>query len=249
MLKEKTKRLILIDEIRGIDIILICSYHLLYDLVWIFNYDIPWFKTSVMSTVQVGIAGVFVLISGMMCRFSHNNALRGARCLALGMGLTLVTYFVLPSEFIAFGILHMLGICMLAFALIAKLIDRLPAHIGAALCAALFCLTYYTQLGYWGIGSIRLALPKLLYELPLMFTLGFPGAGFVSSDYFPLLPWMFLFLCGAYLGTYAKKGSLPAFCYSQHSRALCFLGRHTLIIYLVHQPIIYGILLLAYSIT
>lgn len=247
--KNLSTRIWLLDEIRGIDVILMCIYHLLYDLVEIFGANLPIYHTWGMRLFQGCIVGVFVILSGIACRFSKNNTRRGAICFALGMVMTLVTWLVMPSQLIVFGVLHMLGICMVLFGLLRPLLDKIPPLVGAIVSACLFALTYYTQIGQLGIGGFSVALPKAFYETPFLFWLGFPNIGFASADYFPLLPWLFLFICGSFLGVYVKAMKMPRFFYACHSKALALIGRNTLIIYLVHQPIIYGILYIIYSIT
>ena len=82
----------------------------------------------------------------------------------------------------------------------------------------------------------------MLYRTNYFMPLGFFNSSFHSADYFPLLPHLFMFLTGTFVGVYATNGRFPAFTYRQRSKALCFLGRHALVIYIAHQPIIYGIL-------
>ena len=67
------------------------------------------------------------------------------------------------------------------------------------------------------------------------------------GDFFPIFPWLFVFLAGAFLGRYVKEGRFPPFLYKTHIRALAFVGRHSLLIYLAHQPLLFGILTLIAS--
>ena len=70
--------------------------------------------------------------------------------------------------------------------------------------------------------------------------LGLPGAGFSSADYFPLIPWCFVFAAGTVVGRLARDGKFPAWTYPSRVPFFSFLGRHALLIYIVHQPVIYG---------
>ena len=84
-----------------------------------------------------------------------------------------------------------------------------------------------------------MALPKGLYADLFTAWLGFPFPGFVSSDYFPLLPWIFLFWSGYFL--YRLRPEEP---HRELPRVavLTWMGRHSLLIYLLHQPVVYGVL-------
>lgn len=113
---------------------------------------------------------------------------------------------------------------------------KLPGSWGIAVCLVLFALT-------WGI-------PKAVYPLPYLAWLGFPGPGFVSGDYYPLIPFVFMYLTGFFTAQAAQASSLeaPAWAYANPIPALAVLGRHALPFYLLHQPVILGVLELVYSV-
>ena len=145
---------------------------------------------------------------------------------------------------------------------------------GPVLSAAIFVVTYSAQSGYLGFfRKCIVPLPLWLYINPinsLTTFLGFKAPGFSSSDYFPLIPWFFLFLCGYFGGVLWKQRGADAGrtapgqstvgqveSAAQPSmksaiekrlpvRCLGFLGRHSLLIYMLHQPIIYGVVWLLY---
>ena len=109
-----------------------------------------------------------------------------------------------------------------------------------AASAALFALTNQLPYGYLGFEDWHLcALPAGLYRANL-FWLGLPDlTRFTSADYFPILPWVFLFWCGVFLARLWRpgRGEPPA-----ALRPLCAIGRNTLLVYMLHQPVIYGAL-------
>ncbi|MEG2372383.1 MAG: heparan-alpha-glucosaminide N-acetyltransferase [Hydrogenoanaerobacterium sp.] len=246
--KDLSHRVWFIDEMRGVFILLMILYHLLYDLVYIFGVTIPAFRWQTTEYAQLLIAGLFVFIAGVASRFSHNNLKRGAQCFALGMVMTVVTWLVLPTQLVAFGVLHMLGACMMLFVLLKPLLDKLPPLWGLIFCAAMFFLTFNTQIGYWGMKGWELSLPPQLYTTAFLFPLGFPSPGFWSSDYFPLLPWIFWYIGGSFAGVYIKEERCPSWFFKPHSRLLALIGRNTIYIYLLHQPLIYGVLYLLFNI-
>ena len=90
--------------------------------------------------------------------------------------------------------------------------------------------------------TLSLELPPVLYSTSFLFPLGFPDSNFFSSDYFPLLPYLFLFLAGMFLA----RLPLPQAFYQQHSRSLSLLGKNSLWVYLLHQPVIYAVLWLIF---
>lgn len=241
--RDLTNRVWLIDEVRGLSILLMVIYHMFYDLVFIFGVDIPVFTSPFLFALVYFFAGTFIAISGTASHFSRSNLKRGALCFGLGLLLTVGTLLIMPSEQIWFGILHMLGICMMLFPLFRPLFRRIPPVVGMVVCFVCILLTFHVQNGYLGIpGVFALPLPRVLYDIEILMPLGFPGPDFFSSDYFPLLPWIFCFLLGGFFGVLVKERRLPAWVYRPHCRPLAFIGRHTIWIYLAHQPVVFGIL-------
>ncbi len=236
------KRVGLLDELRGLSILLMVVYHAFFDLVYIFGVKIPAFHSPLLAFLQPFFAGIFIFISGAACRYSKSNLKRGALCFGLGLAFTVITALFMPSELILFGILHFLGVAMMLFALLHRVLDKLPPWLGLPLCVLLFSLTYRVSQGYLGLAGFSLSLPGAWYQTPVLFFLGLPEPGFFSADYFPLLPWLFLFFAGAYFGASLKENRLPPWFYRSHIPPLAFIGRHTLLVYVLHQPVVYGVL-------
>lgn len=233
-------RIGLIDEVRGFAIICMVVYHGAYDMITFLGVQIPFFHHPLMNFIRDLFAFGFIFISGAAGRFSRSNLKRGAVCFGLGLLMSLVTAVVVPEEMIWFGILHCLGVCMMLFPVIVPLLDRLPAAIGCAVLLLLFLATYQLPEGHLGIeGILSFDLPAAAYRSEWLFWLGLPNPAFASSDYFPLLPWMFAFFLGAYFGRYLKNGSPPQWMKKTHLRPLAFVGRHTIWIYLAHQPVLF----------
>lgn len=232
------KRVGFIDEVRGFAILCMVVYHAMYDLNFIYNIPVPIFFDSWFYFIRDIFAGLFIFISGVACQFSHNNIKRGIQCFFFGMLITFVTGY--KSNFpIIFGILHFLGISMILYGLFEKVFEKIPTFIGILVSVFIFIITYniiYRTIGIPGILSIRL--PDWLYSSNVMFPFGFVPYGFSSSDFFPLFPWFFLFLTGTFFGVYVKMGALPRFFYKTRIPALAFIGRYTIWVYLLHQPVL-----------
>ena len=169
---------------------------------------------------------------------------RGCRCLLLAAGLSLITALFVPSQKIRFGVLHLLGCALLLFALLRPLLDRIPPLWGAAWGLALFLLCLPVPKGHLGLFSRQIALPAFLYRNAFTAALGFPGPHYFSADYFPLIPWLFLFLAGSFLGVPLGRREGPCWLYQQHSRFLAAAGQKSLWIYLVHQPVLFSLFFL-----
>jgi len=233
-----------LDEVRGIDLLVMAFYHAVYDLVFIFGVSIPAFQGPVFGYMQFCIASVFIVISGACCRYSRSNFRRGLQTLAVGLCMSLVTWLFIPSQFILFGILHFMGCAMMLYALLQLLLHRIPPLLGIPLMLLLFLLTRGVSSGFVGLGAYTVPLPAALWQVSFLFPLGIMGPGFVSADYFPLFPWLFLFFAGSYLGTLFQQGKMPRALYRTHLPFFAALGRHSLLFYVLHQPVIYGILTL-----
>lgn len=239
-------RLTLLDQYRGLALLAMLCYHTLYDLAILFGCRMPWFFTGGMRAFQVSIGVSFVFISGVSAQFSRSPARHGLLVFTVAMGMTLVTALIMPSQLIVFGVLHLLGLCSLLFALIRPIWRRLPWAAGFLVGLLLFLFTYSMPEGFL-LGRLLL-LPDSLYQTPWLFWLGLPSSSFSSADYYPLIPWLFLFLSGASLGSWLNTrrrdriNPLPAIWVNSHLRPLAWIGRHTLIVYVLHQPILYGLL-------
>lgn len=241
----KKERVNGIDFIRGLAVINMVLYHLLYDLVYIFGVSIGWFTLSKVYYWQQAIVITFVFISGISCSFSKQNIKRGIEIFFCALILSLVTYIALPREFIAFGILHFLGISIILFGVLRKTLDKIPNILGALSSFILFLVTKGIPRGFIGVGDIKLfELPYGLYNSDYWFWLGFPGKNFSSGDYVPMFPWFFLLLLGYFTWKFISSYSYPKWFARIKVPVINWIGKKSLWIYMVHQPILYGILLL-----
>jgi len=234
------KRVGFLDEVRGLCILLMVLYHGAYDIIYLFGREIPAFHWPLMNFAQPFVAGIFIFISGICCRFSRSNLRRGLIALTLGLLIGGVTLLFLPQQPIYFGILHFLGTSMILFALLQPMLDRLAPLPGILLCLVLYLFTFGAQRGYLGLPGVPLILLPSSWATRLwLLPLGFASGG---VDYFPLLPWLFVFLAGSYLGVPFVHREMPEFFYRNRSRFLSAVGRHTIYVYLLHQPVLYGLL-------
>ncbi len=224
-----------LDAFRGICILGVIIVHAVYDMTVIFKADfyVPRFYYFVKDYGSV----LFILLSGICVTLGSKSLKRGTVVLGCGMVITLVmavlTYLD-PYSFgnVYFGILHLLGVCMLLF----PLFKRLPVLALFAFAAGFVFLGFYFD-------TLRTE------SLTPLVIFGIKSHGFFSVDYFPLFPNLGYFLLGAVMGRtlYKKKESLlPCFPYGNPlCRFFMFCGRHSLWIYLLHQPIVYGVLWVA----
>lgn len=229
-----------IDEIRGLCIIAVVVYHFFYTASEIFR--LAWFMETFPSLkiIQPFLPVTFIILSGLSFNLSHDNTKRGFLLMEIAILITLVTAIFIPSQVIWFGIIHFLAVANLACGQSKKVLDKIPFVLGIILSAILFVATYNIGKGYIGIPSFSVSVPDIFYTTDAVMMLGTHSRSFYTADYAPVLPWIFLFTCSLFAGRYLHK--LPKFFKKTHIRPLAFIGRHTLIIYLVHQPIIFGTL-------
>lgn len=224
------KRIQLIDAVRGLCVVLMVIHHLLYDLVIFLGAPLWIFKNPVLDVLHYFFAGMFIFLSGISSRFSRSNVKRGLKVIAAALVITVVTLFLnMP---IYFGILHFLGFCMVFYGLTYKLWDKIPQWLAPILFIVLLAAS-----AFW-VSNTGFVQAKWLW----MF--GFKYDGFYSADYFPILPWIFVFLLGTWAGSYVRNGLLPDWFYRFNMPLLPGIGRRAFIIYLVHQPVLYGLVLL-----
>jgi len=237
-----------IDEYRGFFVIIMVIYHVMYNVVHVFGVSWSFFDSPFMNVVQRIIVGSFIVVSGISSRYSKKNIKRGFVVLGVAFMITAVTVYFIPEQAIYFGVLHFLGIAMILYGMTKKLHNILPCFWGVVLMVLLAVVT-------WGIpysGTVGIPflfyvpVPEILYGTPYLFALGLPGTGFFSADYVPIIPWIFVFFAGGYLGVFFEQNVMPRWMYKTHSRFLTAVGKKALIIYVLHQPIAFGILWLVF---
>ena len=241
------KRYHLLDTVRGLLLINMIAYHGLYDVVHIMGVPIGWYTVPIGYVWQQGICWGFILLSGFCFRLSRHPLRHGLTVLGAGVLVTVVTVAAMPSERIIFGVLYLLGLSALIQCAVWALWSRLglppfPAGLGLALSALMFLLTREVPAGYIGFERLRICpLPGTLYAWDFLAVLGFPGPGFWSSDYFPVIPWVFLYLCGYFLWRLIGSRQRVMDKLRPGIRPLAFLGRHSLLVYLLHQPVLMAV--------
>ena len=227
-----------IDEARGVAIIMMVVFHIAFDLYFLGIAPIP-ANQGPWRLLALSTATLFLLLVGISLsissahagrRLTHREFVlkylgRGAFIFSLGLLITAVTWFLIPSGFIRFGILHLIGIAIMVSPLYIRY--TWPNLIAGAITIALGTLVA----GIWGSSWLLWA--------------GIHPPDFASIDYTPLFPWMGVVLIGVFVGKMLYPGGMrrPGFSMEIPSlRLLEYLGRHSLAIYLIHQPVIIGLI-------
>ncbi len=253
---QRHSRLPLLDTVRGLTMISMIAYHGCWDIVYLLGYKWSWYTDTPGFLWQQSICWTFILLSGFCIPFSRRLVRRGLQVFCAGVLVTVVTLLVLPEDRVIFGVLTLIGSCMLIMALWRYVREKLTGRavpqekdgnpaVCAVICFLLFLLSKNINSGYLGIGALAIYLPEALYANYFTTYLGFMMKGFFSTDYFSILPWLFLYLTGYHLHWLCRKmHAFDSEIFRRESRPLSFLGRHSLLIYLLHQPVLYAIVLI-----
>lgn len=227
-------RVAALDTLRGFTVTSMVAFHTVYDLAYIYGVSLPWFTHGpVQELWRISISWVFLLLAGWMCSLSRNNVRRGllyATCAAAVWAATSVAAVDTP---ISFGILFCMAGSTLAFAMLERCaptaVERRSIPL-AVLFGLLFICTYTVPHARYAVGGLA--------------WLGFPDPSFASGDYYPLIPFGFLYLSGACAGCAWRqtKRVYPGWMRKDWAPPLSWIGRRSLVIYLLHQPAALGVL-------
>jgi uncharacterized membrane protein len=226
-----------VDAARGIAIIMMIVYHCTYDLDTLGGYRIQ-STTGYLALFADVTAGLFLFLVGISLAISRTRTsltgwrllskylARGSRILAYGVVLTVV-FLALGMGVVAFGILHLIGISIiLAYPFLRLGITNL------VLGTVIFVTGQYI-------------LAQDLYSQSFwLLPFGVVPEGVVMPDYRPLVPWFGVVLIGLFFGNvvYGGRPAVPGDKAPVLARPLLPLGRNSLFIYLIHQPIIIALL-------
>lgn len=198
------------------------AWHFINDLTLVHIIPPPFLRTPLMELLRYAIVGSFIAISGVCARLSKRPLRRGLIVLAAALLVSAVTYLIGAPVY--WGILHLLGVCMLLYAAARRRWEALPEIYACGAALLIFALTFMLPI-------------RVRVGVPLLFPLGLRTAAFASADYYPLLPWGALFFAAAAAGE--RLGDMPPEKkYASAPRALAWMSRRSLLIYLVHQPVL-----------
>jgi len=221
-----------VDALRGIAIILMVIYHFFFDLSYFGLADINLYEFE-WQLFQRTVGFLFIFVMGMSLTLSEaknregyaRHAKRAAKLAAVALLITIATWVYPHEGFIMFGIIHFIA----AATLIGPLFFRLGywnVLLGIVIIAAGFC-----------IGSMHI-------DSQYLFWLGITYPGYMPLDHYSLIPWFGVVLLGIYAGQRFFPKAKPMLKKTDSMGKLAFLGRNALLIYLLHQPLMIGMLFL-----
>lgn len=240
------KRFWEVDSLRGLAIVMMVVFHFIFDLNYfgIYSFDIHsgclWWFARITASMFIFLVGVSLSLSYARTTTLNRNInekklflkylKRGLKIFSYGLLITTATYIFVGDGFIVFGILHFIGMAIILEYVFIKR-KYINLFLGLAFIAAgIFLMSF--RFDFYG----------LLW-------LGFIPNNFYTVDYFPLFPWLGIVSFGIFLGNtlyekYVRQFNLPDLSSNLIVKISSFLGKHSLLIYLIHQQIIIILLFL-----
>ncbi|RZN41636.1 MAG: DUF1624 domain-containing protein [Methanosarcinales archaeon] len=236
--KQMEQRFWEIDFLRGLAIIMMVVFHLLYDLTYFGGHNLNihsgfWlYFGRATATIFIFLVGVSLTLSFSRSWKTQNSGQklymkylkRGSKIFSWGLIITLATWIFLRDGFVLFGILHLIGTSII-------------------LAYPFLKLRYLNLLLGIAIISLGIHLKNFTFDFHWLVWLGFIPDHFYTVDYFPIIPWFGVVLIGVFAGNLLYPNYTPKFNLGDQSNfrfigLFCLLGKHSLAIYLIHQPIL-----------
>jgi uncharacterized membrane protein len=223
-----------VDALRGLAIAAMVAFHVAFDLALFrlvridFERDLFWvLARGAIVTTFMALVGISLVLACRQRVSATRRWRRVAVIAACALAVSAASYAAFPRTWISFGILHAIALSsVIAWPLAAR--PRLALALGAAVVAA----------------GVLVAHPA--FDAPGLRWIGFATRPPPTEDYVPLFPWLGVTLAGIALGdALARRGFRPIAALGHAPGLLRWLGRHSLAVYMVHQPILIGALALA----
>ncbi len=237
--RERAQRYLRIDALRALALLGMIAFHFCYDVFEVYGRAPGWYDRPAVYFWQQSICWTFILLSGFSWRWGkRHNLRRGLFLNACGLLVTLVTFLTMPEVTVRYGILTFMGCAVLLLIPLDRCLQRVPPPAGALGSFLLFLICRPIADGYLGVAGWKLlTLPEALYQSKALAIFGFPYAGFSSGDYFPLLPWLFLFVTGYFLAPLLLRSERVGRWLMPPVPLLSAMGQKSIWIYLIHQPL------------
>ena len=222
------ERIAFFDSLRGFTILSMIGFHASYDAAYLYGFSLPWFTDPLIQSIWRGsISWVFLLLAGWMTTFSRNNLKRGCVYAAAAFVVFIATSIAGVDTAVTFGILFCMAASTLLAAALKPVLEHIPSPAGLIGALALFALTY--------------TVPQTRYAVSGLSWLGFPSPTFTSGDYYPLIPFFFMYAAGIFSARWFSErhtAGYPAWMVNAHVPVLEQVGKLSLPIYLIHQPVL-----------
>ena len=228
-------RIALVDFLRGTALIGMTVFHFVYDLEFFGLEERGYSEQLHWWTLATIVAGSFLFLAGANLYLAHTDEIRWkpwgrrfATVLLAALAITVATRFVTPETYIFFGILH-----MIAFGSLAGLTFlRAPWWLAGTAAAAVFAIDASVTSEWLNASALS--------------WLGLASVAPETSDFRPVFPWLAPVLLGIGAAKMCHRAgwlhglAIPRL-EGRLGRAVRFLGRHSLLYYMLHQPILFAL--------
>jgi len=247
-----SKRLDMIDTLRGLAIVSMIGFH----ACWILNYFGLYITDEMLRSIDFivwerSICCTFIFVSGYAFNLGKHQLKNGLIILGISIVITIVSVMFLYDARIIFGVLTLIGVSYLVTIPINRAIGAQLAknRVLSVICevASLFIVVAFWNInrGYLGLNGIyKIEMPSEFYKGYFMTFIGFQDPDFYSADYFSLLPWYFLYLAGYFLFKIVKGTTFERKILTKGIPFIRAMGKKSLIIYLIHPVVLFMVIFL-----